>query len=141
MKTLNRLAELWKKNKQLVSYLFFGVCTTLINTVSYGVLYEVLDISNVISTVIAWLVAVIFAFVTNKLWVFESRSTAGKDVLPELISFFGCRLATGVLDVVIMFVAVDMMQQNSVIWKLISNVLVIVINYVAGKWVIFKEKK
>lgn len=130
-----------KKNKQLILYLFFGVCTTLINTVCYGILYEGFGIGNVTSTVIAWLLAVIFAFVTNKLWVFESQTAERKEVLKELLSFFGCRLATGVLDVATMFVAVDLMHRNSLIWKLLSNVLVIVINYVASKWFIFRGEK
>ena len=136
-----RCLLLWKKYKEFILYLFFGVCTTLINMVCYGVLFEKCGISNVISTVISWLVAVLFAFVTNKLLVFESKSTAGRDLIREILSFFGCRLASGVLDVAIMFVAVDVMHRHSILWKLIANVVVIVMNYVTGKWLVFKDKR
>ena len=136
---LNRFKQLLQKNKQLIFYLFFGVCTTLINTVCYGLLYECLEVNNVISTIIAWLLAVIFAFVTNKRLVFESQSGSGKELVRELVSFFGCRLATGVLDVIIMVIAVDIMGWHSLVWKLIANVIVIVINYVVSKWIIFRK--
>lgn len=138
---LDKLTQLWKKNKEIILYLFFGVCTTLINTVAYGLLYEVLEIGNVISTILSNVVAVIFSYVTNKLLVFESKTTTGKETLPEMISFFGWRFAAGVLEVVIMFVAVDVLRRNSILWKLIANVVVIVINYITSKWLVFKDKR
>jgi putative flippase GtrA len=138
---LNKLTQLWKKNKEIILYLFFGVCTTLINTVAYGLLYEVLEIGNVISTILSNVVAVIFSYVTNKLLVFESKTTGGDEALWEMIAFFGWRFAAGVLEVIIMYVAVDMLQQHSIIWKLIANVVVIVMNYVTSKWLVFKDKR
>ena len=135
------LAELFKKYKSFIFYAFFGVCTTLVNLFCYRLFYFVLGISNVPSTVIAWLFAVLFAFITNKLWVFESKSFAITTFLPELVKFFICRIATGLLDVLIMWIAVDKMKWNAMAWKLISNVLVIVLNYVASKLVIFVKKE
>ena len=82
----------------------------------------------------------LFAFFTNRRFVFESRETTAAGRWREFVSFFGCRVATGVLDVVIMAVAVDLMGWNGLVWKLISNVLVIVLNYVASKWLIFRKK-
>ena len=138
---LEQLTQLWKKNRELILYLFFGVCTTAINTVAYGVLYEVLGIGNVISTILSNVVAVIFSYVTNKCLVFKSKTTTGKETLPEMISFFGWRFAAGVLEVIIMFVAVDVMGLHSITWKLIANVVVIVMNYVTSKWLVFKDKR
>lgn len=134
------LKELWTKYKSLVMYVIFGGLTTIVNMVSYYLSFNVLEIPNVPSTVIAWVLAVLFAFITNKLWVFDSKSFDSKTLLHEVPSFFGCRAATGVLDVAIMYLAVDLMHWNPTLWKLISNVLVIIINYVASKLVIFKKK-
>lgn len=138
---LKRLKELYWKYKSIILYLFFGVCTTAINMVCYGILYHSFKIGNVTSTVIAWLAAVVFAFITNKRFVFESKRTKVSEELVEFASFFGCRLMTGVLDVVIMVVAVDIMQWNALFWKLVSNVVVTIINYVASKFVIFKKPR
>ena len=137
-KTIDRLRGFI--NKQLILYLFFGVCTTVINTICYGILYELLLVNNVLSTILAWLAAVIFAFVTNKVFVFESKRNNATEKLSEITSFFGCRILTGILDVVIMAVAVDYLKWNSLLWKLISNIIVTIINYIASKFFIFKDK-
>ena len=133
------IEKLLSKYKNVFYYVFFGVCTTIVNVVTYYCCFNIATMTNVTATVIAWILAVLFAYITNKLWVFESRSF-NKDVLiKEIPAFFGCRLATGVLDVVIMYVAVDIVNSNGTVWKIISNVLVIIINYVASKLVIFKK--
>ena len=131
--------EQYQKHKQIILYLFFGICTTAINTICYGVLHEFLCVDNIPSTSLAWLVAVIFAFITNKVLVFESKQTRASDQLKEFGSFFSCRIITGILDVIIMAVTVGYLKWNSLIWKLISNIIVTIINYVASKFIIFKN--
>lgn len=128
-----------KKNKQVIAYLFFGVCTTMVNMGCYALFFNYLQISNVVSTVLAWLFSVLFAFVTNKGLVFGSKEKRLQTLTKELLSFLGCRILTGILDVGIMWVAVDLQKANGTLWKLISNILVIVINYIASKWIIFKK--
>lgn len=135
------VTELLKRYKSFISYAFFGVCTTLVNLLSYRLFYFALGVPNVPSTLIAWLLAVLFAYITNKLWVFDSKSFGFDVVIPELIKFFVCRIATGVLDVGIMWLAVDKMQWSAMVWKLVSNVIVILLNYVASRLVIFAKKK
>ena len=137
---IDTIKKLCIKYKSLISYAFFGVLTTAINIVTYAVCYNKIGISNVVSNVIAWILACSFAFVTNKLWVFESKSVEIKVVIYELITFFSCRLATGLLDLAIMYVSVDILAWNSTLMKCISNVIVIIANYVASKLVIFKKK-
>lgn len=132
------IKELILKYREMIAYLFFGGCTTLVNIVSYFITYNVLNISNVISTVIAWIISVLFAYVTNRTFVFES-SNKGKAIIKEILSFFSCRILTGVMDVVIMYVAVDVLEFNSLLWKIISNVLVIIANYIFSKIYIFKK--
>ena len=134
------MIHMFQKYKSVIMYLIFGVLTTLINIISYYILYHRLSVSNLLSTCLAWLFAVLFAFVTNKSVVFDSKSYEKTVLFRELRDFFVCRIATGVLDVAIMYVAVDLLCWNSLIWKVISNVLVIVLNYVASKLVIFKKR-
>ena len=133
------LKSLYQKYRQIFWYLFFGVCTMILNTACYTVLYEHLGVPNVPATVAAWLAAVIVAFITNKLIVFESRERAGKGLF-ELVSFFSCRVATGLLDVLIMWIAVDILAGNSTLWKFVSNVIITVLNYVVSKCFIFKKR-
>lgn len=128
------------KYKSFIMYAVFGVLTTVINMASYYVLYNTLSWSNLASTALAWLIAVIFAFITNKKWVFDSQSMEAKVLLYELFSFFLCRIATGAFDMVVMYVAVDVMHANEMFWKLTANVLVILLNFVASKLIIFKKK-
>ena len=136
---MNKIIEALRKNKQLLLYLFYGICTTAINTICYWLLYDALTLSNIVSTILAWLAAVVFAFVTNKVFVFESKRTNTTDRINEVISFFGCRLLTGILDAAIMAFAVDMLQWNGLLWKLISNIIVTIINYIASKFLIFRK--
>ena len=134
------ITELWNKYKSLIMYVVFGALTTVVNMGAYYVSYNLLHIPNVPSTAIAWILAVAFAFVTNKLWVFDSPSFDVQTLKHEIPTFFGARIATGVLDVVIMYLAVDVAHMNPTVWKLISNVLVIIINYIASKLIIFRKK-
>ena len=134
------IKTLFTKYKSLIMYAVFGVLTTVVNMVSYYLSYNILHIPNVPSTIIAWVLAVAFAFITNKLWVFDSPSFDAQTLKHEIPTFFGARLATGVLDVAIMYLAVDLMHWNPTFWKLVSNILVIIINYVASKLVIFRKK-
>ena len=100
-----------------------------------------MGINNVPATALAWLFAVLFAFVTNKLFVFASKSLKVSVILYELATFFACRIATGLVDVAIMWLAVDKMHWNAVLWKFLSNILVIILNYVASKLIIFTKKE
>lgn len=135
------MKQLWEKYKSLVLYAVFGVLTTLVNMGAYWLCFNAIGMPNVPATIIAWLLAVCFAFITNKLWVFDSKSFDKKTLWHEIPTFFGARIATGLLDVLIMYVAVDVLKWDSMVWKLISNVIVIVLNYIASKLVIFNKKE
>ncbi len=126
-----------KKIKEIFFYLLFGGLTTIVNIVSFYLLDKA-ELTTALATSLSWLISVIFAFVTNKLFVFESRS---KSIFKELLSFFGCRIFTGVLDLLIMLLFVDVLDFNSLLIKIISNVLVVVLNYIFSKFLIFKKEK
>ena len=134
------MRELLQKYKGLILYGVFGALTTAINIAAYALCYRVLHLPNVPSNVIAWILGVAFAFVTNKLYVFESRSFARGTVLRELMSFVGARLATGLLDLAVMFVGVDLLHGPDLVFKVASNVLVIILNYVLSKLIVFRKK-
>lgn len=135
------ISQIFKKNKEAILYLIFGGFTTLINIVSYSLLYYVAGFSNTISNIFAWIASVIFAYLTNKLFVFENKSFALPKLFVEVFSFFSCRLLTGILDIGIMFLFVDVLLMNALLIKVISNVVVIILNYVASKFLIFKRRK
>ncbi|WP_191016988.1 GtrA family protein [Treponema zioleckii] len=134
------IKDLFFKYKSFIAYTFFGICTTLVNLLCYRCFFHVLSIQNVPSTVLAWFFAVLFAFVTNKIWVFESKTWCLSIVCVELIKFFLCRIATGLIDVGVMWFAVDKMQWNAMLWKFISNIIVILLNYIASKMIIFQNR-
>ena len=133
------LISLLKKYKAPVLYLFFGGVTTVINILVYNLLYYAAGAGNDLSNIISWIVTVAVAYITNKLWVFESRGTEKKTLLREITSFFGCRAATGVMDFAIMHIGVDMLSYPAFLLKIISNIIVIILNYVASKLIIFKK--
>lgn len=135
-----KIIDIFKKYNSLITYAIFGVCTTIINILAFYLLYSVLEIKNVPANIIAWVLAVLFAFITNKLFVFKSISMDFKTLFTEGVSFFACRFLTGVLDVLIMYFAVDVFFQNSTLWKIISNIIVIILNYIVSKVFVFNKK-
>lgn len=138
METIKRLLI---KYKSFIFYAVFGVLTTVINIASYALCYKYLGIPNVPSNIIAWVLAVLFAFITNKLYVFDSKNMAMSTLIPELIKFTAARLATGGIDLLIMFIGVDMMHGPEIILKVASNIIVIILNYVLSKLIVFRKKK
>ena len=135
------LSELLQKYKSQILYLFFGGCTTLINVAVYGLCAHAANLSTTLSIVIAWVASVLFAYLTNRTWVFESRVRTAGDVLREMGSFFLGRSATGALDWAIMYVCVDRFGLPDMPVKLMSNVVVIILNYVVSKLFVFAKKE
>ena len=133
-----KIRKFFMHHKVLIKYVIFGVLTTLINAVVYACLYDRLGVSNVISTIIAWFLAVAFAFITNKISVFESKCFDINTLTHEVTSFLGARIFTGMIDIGIMYLTVDVLHSNAIIWKLISNIIVIALNFIASKLFIFR---
>ena len=136
---MNKIMELAKKHWDLVTYLFFGVLTTVVNYTVYLPCYNLLGLSATISNIIAWVVAVAFAYLTNKPWVFKSHDWSRQVVVPELAKFVACRLGSGVLETGMIFVFVDLMGFNGNVFKLITSVLVVILNYIGSKLLVFKK--
>lgn len=132
--------QVFIKYKDIVLYTFFGVCTTIVNILSYWICAHILHISVMLSAVIAWFAAVLFAYLTNRKWVFSSNANSKHEILKEISFFYAMRLATGVIDWLGMYVLVDLMHLSDMIIKVILNVVVIVLNYIASKLLIFKKQ-
>ena len=136
---LEKIISLIKKYWDVLFYLFFGVLTTVVNYLVYLPVYNLLGLSAAASNAIAWVAAVIFAYLTNKPFVFKSNDWSAKTVIPELTKFVSCRIASGLAETLILLVSVDVLGWNGNLWKLITSVLVVVLNYFASKLLIFKK--
>lgn len=138
---LKPLADLYRNHREGWRYLIFGALSTIVNIVAYSVAFYSLNIDNGKSNILAWVIAAVFAYITNKIFVFESKVDTKKALLKEATSFFGCRLLTLAVDQFIMVVGVDKFGLPGFIMKVISNVIVIILNFVLSKLIIFKKKK
>ena len=136
MKNIRAFVE---KYWDILSYLFFGGLTTVVNYVVYLPCYNMFGLSATVSNVIAWAVAVAFAYLTNKPWVFKSYDWSLKTVIPELSKFVGCRIGSGALETGIIFLTVDLLCWNGNVMKLLTSVLVVVLNYIGSKLLVFKK--
>jgi len=130
----------YNKCREGLLYLFFGGCTTLVNIISFYLLRKV-ELSTYVSNVIAWFLSVLFAFITNKLFVFESKGKSFKESFKECCSFFFFRVVSLLFDMGIMFALIDLLSVNEMISKVVSNIFVIIINYLFSKLFIFKKNK
>ena len=137
---MQKLRALLRKYEDVLSYLFFGVLTTVVNYLVYLPCYNTLGLSAAVSNGVAWVAAVVFAYLTNKPFVFKSHDWSMKTVLPELTAFIGCRVGSGLLETGILFLAVDCLRWNGNVMKLVTSVLVVVLNYIGSKLLVFRNK-
>lgn len=140
---LKKIIELYHKYKEIINYLIFGVLTTIVSLgVYYGLTFTILDPNNAINlqiaNIISWVAGVIFAYVTNRKFVFNSKS---KNLSKEISSFVGARIITLFMDMLIMFIGVTIMKYDDRIVKLITQVIVVISNYLFSKIFVFREEK
>ncbi len=140
MDIVSKIKQLLTKYQAIVLYGVFGVLTTLVNIASYWLMAHPLGMGTMVSTVLAWVFSVLFAYVTNRRWVFHSRATGAEAIVKEIVSFFACRVATGVIDWACMFVFVELLHFNDVIIKVLANIVVIILNYVGSRLFVFRQK-
>lgn len=133
---LNKLLNLYKKYKEIINYLIFGVLTTLISIVTYAIFTKVFHIDYLISNVLSWIIAVLFAYITNKIYVFESKS---KKNIKEITSFFFFRDVSLIIEMIILYIFVDILHIDDLVTKIIAQIIVIVSNYVFSKVFVFNK--
>ncbi len=138
-KMRNRVQKAYQKYRDVILYVFFGGCTTAINLLTYYAGTRYLKLGTTAGTLLAWWVAVVFAYFTNRRLVFHSSNKALGAVLLEIFFFILCRLMTGLLDVFVMYFCVERLGWPDLIMKPLSNLIVILANYIASKFIIFKK--
>lgn len=144
---MNKIQELFGKYKEMIMYLIFGVGTTVVNWITYTIVAKTIGINLTIANCIAWVVAVAFAYVTNKIWVFESKSWAPSVLCKEIGLFLGARIFSGIFEIglfpVLMFLGLNqaIFGVEGMVAKVLISVLVIILNYVFSKLLVFKKKK
>lgn len=137
---INKIKKVYLQHKEIINYLVFGTLTTIVTlSVYYIITHTILNpkkaIELQIANVISWTCGFLFAYITNRKFVFESK----KDKKKEFILFFLSRISTLLLDMVIMFIFVTLLKLNDSVFKLVSQVMVIVSNYILSKIVVFKK--
>lgn len=139
---MKKILELYKKYKEIINYMIFGGLATLVNFISYYIFARTLNVDEVISSGLSWFCAVLFAYVTNKLFVFESKKDTKKEMIKEMISFFLARILSGALcDVGTFALMVKVLNINDIIAKLVTQVMVVIVNYIFSKLIFKKENK
>lgn len=125
-----------KLDRELVLYVVFGAFTFFVNIAVYFLFEDVLGVNYLISNIVAWFFSVLFAYITNRIWVFESKSP---DILKEMALFFGGRIFSGVVDTALMYLFIDVMVIGDTISKIVVQIIVIVLNYIFSKLIVFKD--
>ncbi|AMV61275.1 Teichoic acid glycosylation protein [Pediococcus damnosus] len=129
-----------EKYKSIILYLVFGALTTAVNIGVFTFLDLYMHWNYQVGTAIAWIASVLVAFFTNKVWVFSSNYSTWRAFWRELGSFFFFRLLTYFMEVVIMWVGVSLLRENAILMKLVDNIVVVIVNYVFSKWIIFRKQ-
>ncbi|CAM3047774.1 GtrA family protein [Leuconostoc gasicomitatum] len=133
------LKNVFIKYQSFLLYVIFGVLTTIVNIIVFFILYNMLHTGHNIAYVVAWFWAVLFAYLTNRVWVFHSTSTTTASIIKEVWQFYLARVLTGIIGYFILTFGVDLLRQDANIWNIIQNIFVIVSNFVLSKLIIFKK--
>lgn len=144
---MKKILNLYKKYEEIINYLIVGVLTTIVSLgIKWGLLFTILDAKIAfqlqIAVIISWIGAVTFAYIANRIFVFKSKS---KNILKEIASFFGARLLTLAMEMIIMWFFVSILKLNSdtwvLIWTIITQILITFFNYVFSKLFVFNKSK
>mgnify|MGYP004482918435 FL=1 len=140
---MKKIKELYLKYKELINYLIFGVLTTVVSLGTYYLLvFTILDANNPIelqiANIISWITCVTFAYITNKKYVFAPTN---KSLIREMIEFYASRIASLFIDMGFMFLFVSVLKFNDTVIKMIGQVVIITINYILSKLIVFKKEK
>ncbi|MGX7148313.1 GtrA family protein [Enterococcus ureasiticus] len=134
------MKELFHKYKEVISYLVFGVATTIVNLVIFFICKDILGIDYKISNAIGWFLSVLFAFFTNKYFVFVSNHEDISSFIREMLLFYWYRILSFVVDMALMILMIEWMHISDFWAKMLTQVAVVVLNYFFSKFFIFKKK-
>lgn len=128
------------KNREVVLYLLFGFLTTVLNVIVFAGCVRLLNFGVLVSNVFAWIISVLFAYLTNRRFVFDSRASSAIDIIKECLVFFAGRIGTGIFDIIAVYIVVEILLFNDIITKIVVNFLVVVFNYLISKFLVFKRE-
>ena len=134
---MDKIRSLLREHRELVSYVFWGALTTTINYAVYFPLRQFMYYAY--ANVCAWAAAVLFAYFSNKIFVFQSRDWSWRVALRELWQMVAARIFSGLLEQGILMLFVEALHYNDATVKIVANVIAIIVNYVLSKWIIFKK--
>ena len=140
VKLFRPLISLFYRYHEIILYLIFGALTTLLDFLVYFPLANLLSVHYLIANLVSWIVAVIFAYVTNRIFVFESTSSAPKDIIVEFLAFIGGRVFSFLVQELLLFIMVDLMHRSANLSKIIVAIVVIILNYIISKLLVFRKK-
>lgn len=138
---MEKISKLFRQYKEIILYLFFGGCTTLVSIVVFWYFSCVLDLNEHPANIISWIIAVMFAFLTNRIWVFDAPTNNFKEFIKQMLSFYAGRLFTLLLEEIILLVFVTIMNLNEMVIKILAQFVVIILNYVISRLFIFGKKE
>jgi putative flippase GtrA len=134
---MKKIIDLFKKYSEIIKYLIFGVLTTMVSIGVYALFTKVFNINYMVSNCFSWVISVLFAYITNRIFVFESKSD---DIIIEMYQFFKYRIVSFLIDVLLMYIFVELINIDDMISKVVVQVVVIVLNYVFSKLFVFKKE-
>ena len=131
--------EIYKKYKEIINYIIFGIGTTVVNFIIYFLFIEVFDVYYIISNVIAWFFSVLFAYITNRIYVFEKVNHTTSRIAKEIVLFFSSRILSGFVETSLLYILVDLCSVSSKASKIAVAFIVVLLNYIFSKLIVFKK--
>lgn len=136
MKSLTEISWKYLLNRQVILYLIFGILTTLVNILTYILFVYLIGINYLFGNILAWFVSVVFAYITNRIWVFESKNG---QIISEFTFFVGGRLFSGFLDTLLLYMFIDLLSLDDLFSKIVIGIIVVIVNYILSKYIVFKS--
>lgn len=144
---LKKFEPIYRKYKEMLLYALFGVLTTVVSFITLGIPQELLmavglskDIAVVPSNIISWICAVTFAYITNRIWVFEDTAETKKGIFAEALSFYSGRFVTLIVETFMMWAGVSLLNLNLWLTKIAASIVVFILNYIISKVIVFRHK-
>lgn len=140
LQKMRLLEKIYKKYKSILFYVLFGVLTTIVSILVFIVFYSVFNFNELFANIISWIFAVTFAYLTNRKWVFNSV-VKGWNIIREIIAFFSGRVLTLIIEEILLLIFVTFLSINATMVKILSQVIVLLLNYIISKFIVFRRKR
>ena len=137
---LNLIEDFYKRNKEVLLYLFFGGLAFVVSMVTFALFNMAMRINELTANVLSWFITVLFAFCTNRVWVFQAPTESAAKFMEQMGAFYAGRVITLLVEEAILFVFITRLGCSSMGVKFVAQIIVIVLNYFLSKLLVFKKK-